>query len=200
MGERLDTMTRTAQDVDEFQQAVAHVSGAATKRMPEAHTVAPTPALRRMTSGPSAFTPMVKLKPTKTLDLPQTLQDALRYAGVSYNYDTIESIQDSLRQARLERHKKLQDHYDSTSTSEHATLAERSSKADGDFKVISTTLYKHSPFQQVSLTSAGLQKQLNSMEEQLEEKERELLEAEGTELSLSDPKVRAFMAKYGRSR
>lgn len=141
---------------------------------------------------------MVKLKPTKTFDLPAALQDALRHAGISFHHDSIEALQESLVQAQLERDKKLQDHFESSSISTHDRLAERSSKADGDLRVILNVLYKHTPFQQVNLTKASLDAQLKAMERELEEKDRELLEAEGNELSLSDPKVKAFIAKYGK--
>jgi hypothetical protein len=43
-----------------------------------------------------------------------------------------------------------------------------------------------------------LDEQLKAMELELENKDRELLDAEGSELSLSDPKVRAFIGKYGK--
>lgn len=141
---------------------------------------------------------MLKLKPTQALDLPVTLQDALRYAGISFSQDSIEALQNSLVQAQRERIQKLRDHYESASTSTHDRLAERSSKADGDLDVILKALYKHTPFQEVNLTSSKLNNQLESMAWELEDKDRELLEAEGSKLSLSDPKVRAFIAKYGR--
>jgi hypothetical protein len=198
MSKRLHTVTTSTQDSDEFQQAFAQVQAAAAKRMPETPLPAATPLLRRMTSNTSAFTPMLKLKPTKTLDLPVALQDALRHAGISFAHDSIESLQDSLTQAQLERAKKLQDHYESTATSTHDRLAERSSKAYADMRVIVDALYKHTPFQQVSLAETRLEEQIKDMERELEEKDRELLDAEGSELSLSDPKVRAFVAKYGR--
>ena len=108
MGKRLDTVTSSAKDVDGFQQALAHVNDAASKRLPDVHTVRPTPPRRRTTSEPlSAFTPMVKLKPTKTLDLPVALQDALRHAGIPFHQESIEDLQDSLIHAQLEREKKL---------------------------------------------------------------------------------------------
>ena len=198
MGKRLSIITTSTQDTDGFQQALAHVQVAAAKRMPETHAPVATPGLKRMNSGTSAFTPMVKLKPTSTLDLPSALQDALRYAGISFSQDNIESLQDVLQQAQLERSKKLQDHYESTAISTHDGLAERSSKADADLRAILSALYKHAPFQQASLTDPELDEQLKAMELELENKDRELLNAEGSELSLSDPKVRAFIAKYGK--
>jgi hypothetical protein len=199
MGKRLDTITTNSKDVDEFQQALAVINGATAKRFPDTHTARPTPPRRRTTSGPSlAFTPMVKLKPTKTLDLPTTLQDALRYASIPFNQESIEALQDSLLRTQLEREKKLEDHYRSTSTSTHARLAERSSKADSDIRVITDTLFKHTPFQQVHLASPRLGKQLRDMENDVETKNHELIEAESNELNLSDPKVRAFIAKYGK--
>ncbi|KAH5298617.1 hypothetical protein HBI18_041650 [Parastagonospora nodorum] len=199
MGKRLNTITTSTQDVDGFQQALAHVSDAASKRLPEAHAIRPTPPRRRTTSEPlSAFTPMVKLKPSKTLDLPVALQDALRHAGIPFNQDSIEALQDSLIRAQAEREGKLREHYASTSTSTHDKLAQRSSKADADLRVIVDALFKHTPFQQVHLTDARLDRQLRDLEAEVEKKNHELLEAEGNVLSLSDPKVRAFVNKYGK--
>jgi hypothetical protein len=199
MGKRLDTITTSAQDTDGFQQALAHVNAAASKRLPEVHAVRPTPPRRRTTSEPlSAFTPMVKLNPKMALDLPIALQDALRHAGVPFNQDTIEALQDSLVHTQAECEKKLQHHYISTSTSTHDRVAERSSKADADLRVIVDALFKHTPFQQVHLTDARLEKELRDMEAELESKNNALLEAESNELSLSDPKVRAFIKKYGK--
>lgn len=198
MGKRLSIVTTGTKDTDEFQQALAHVQAAAAKRIPETHAPVGTPVLKRMRSDTSAFTPMVKLKPTSTLDLPTTLQDALRYAGISFSQDNIESLQDVLQQAQLERNKKLQSHYESTATSAHDVIAERISKADTELRAILSALYKHAPFHQASLTNPELDEQLKAMEMELENKDRELLDAEGSELSLSDPKVRAFIAKYGK--
>jgi hypothetical protein len=198
LGKRLSIITTSTQDTDEFQHALAHVQAAAAKRIPETHAPVATPGLKRMNSGTSAFTPMVKLKPTSTLDLPVALQDALRHAGISFSQDGIESLQDVLQQAQLERSKKLQGHYKSTAISTHDGLAERSSKADADLKVVLSALYKHTPFQQASLTNPEVDEQLKAMELELENKDRELLDAEGSELSLSDARVRAFIAKYGK--
>jgi hypothetical protein len=198
MGKRLSIVTTGTQDTDEFQQALAHMQAAAVKRIPETHPPVATPGLKRMNSGTSAFTPMVKLKPTSTLDLPVTLQDALRYAGISFSHDNIESLQDVLQQAQLERSKKLQSHYESTATTTHEVLAERTSKADGDLRAIMSALYKHAPFQQATLTNPELDEQLKAMELELEMKDRELLDAEGSELSLSDARVRAFIGKHGK--
>jgi hypothetical protein len=199
MGKRLDTITGSATDVDGFQQALAHVSDAASKRLPEVHAVRPTPPRRRTTSEPlSAFTPMVKLKPSKTLDLPDALQDALRHAGIAFNQESIEALQDTLIHAQAEREKKLHDHFGSTATATHDRIAERSSKADSELRVILDALFKHTPFQQVHLSNARLERQLRDMEADLENKSHDLLEAEHNELSLSDPKVRAFIKKYGK--
>lgn len=200
MGKRLDTVATSTQDCDEFQQALGHVQAAAARRMPEmdAPAAAPTPAHKRAKPSATAFTPVAKLRPNSALDLPVALQDALRHAGISFNHDNMESLQDSLLQAQLERGKKLQDHYESTATGTHEKLAERSSKADADLEVLLGALYKHAPFRSVSLTNAKLDVQLRKMEAELEDRDRDLLDAEGSELSLSDPKVRAFVAKYGR--
>ena len=198
MGKRLDVITKTSQDADALQQAVAHINEATAKRLPDLHARVQTPALKKTTSSSSAFTPMVKLKPIKTIDLPAVLQDALRHAGISFNHTSIEFLQNSLLKTQLERAEKLKDHHESTSASSHNTLAERLHKVDGDVNIITDALYKHTPFQEVSLASSELQEQLRSMEREMEEKDRQLLEAEANELSLSDPKVRAFMAKYGK--
>lgn len=109
----------------------------------------------------------------------------------------METLEDSLQQTRVERTDKLKDHYESTATSTHERLADRCNRADADLEVITSALYKHSPFAQVHLTSARLQGQLMRMEEELERRDGELVEAQGNELSLSDAKVRAFIAKYG---
>ncbi|KAF1926412.1 uncharacterized protein M421DRAFT_102468 [Didymella exigua CBS 183.55] len=199
MGKRLDIVRASSTDVDEFRQAIAHVEEAASKRMPDVHAPRPTPVKRRTSSVPlSAFTPMTKLKPTTPLGLPAALQDALRYAGVSFHQDTLEGLQDTLVRTRAEREKKGQDHFQATATATHEQVAERSSRADGDVRIIMDALYAHTPFQQVSLTNPKLEAQLKAMGRELDDKDRELLDAEGNELSLSDPRVRAFVAKYGR--
>jgi hypothetical protein len=201
MGRRLNTVAASTQEQDEFQQALAHVQAAAAKRMPEmdAPAPAPTPAHRRAKSS-SAFTPMVKLRPNSALDLPVALQDALRHAGISFNHDNIEGLQDSLMQAQVERGQKLQEHYESTASGTHEKLAERSSKADADMDVIMAALYKHAPFGTIRLTNGKLEAQLKKMEAELEDRDRELVEAEGSSVSLEDAKVRAFVAKYGHGR
>ncbi|KAH8729043.1 hypothetical protein GQ44DRAFT_756929 [Phaeosphaeriaceae sp. PMI808] len=200
MGKRLDTITTSTKDVNEFQQALVQVSDAASKRLPDTHNVQKTtPSKRRTTSGPlSAFTPLVKLRPTKTLDLPAALQDALRHVGIPFNQDTMESLQDTLLQTQLQQEKKLQDHYESTSTSTHDRLAERTSKADKDTQAITHALYQFTSFRQVCLTNSRLEAQMESVERQVKDGQGALLEAEGNELRLSDPKVKAFIAKYGK--
>jgi hypothetical protein len=198
MGKRLEIVTSSTNNVNDFQHAMACVSEVASKRMPDAHAVRPTPLRRTTTGNSSAFTPMVKLKPTKTLDLPAALQDALRHAGVPFNQDTMEALQDTLVHTQFDRERKLHDHYISASTSTHERLAERSSKADGDLRVTLDVLYKHTAFQKVSLTSLSVDERLKAMERDVEDKNGKLVEAEGNELSLSDPRVRAFIAKYGK--
>lgn len=199
MRKRLDIVSASSTDADEFQQAMAHLNAAASKRMPDVHAQRPTPVKRRTSSVPlSAFTPMTKLKPTTSLDLPAALQDALRHAGISFNQDSLEALQDTLIKAQLEQEKKTHEHFLATVTTTHEQIAECSSKADGDFRIIMDALYAHTPFQQVSLTNPKLEAQLKAMDRELETKDRELLEAEGNELSLGDAKVRAFIAKYGR--
>lgn len=201
MGKRLGIVSASSTDADEFRQAIAHISEAASKRMPDVHAQRPTPVKRRTSSVPlSAFTPITKLKPTRTLDLPVALQDALRHADISFSHESLEALQDTLIQAQIEREKKAQEHFQATAIATHEQIAERSSKADRDLRIITDALYAHTPFQQVSLTNAKLEAQLKAMDRELDYKDRELLEAEGNELSLSDPKVRAFIAKYGRQR
>lgn len=199
MSKRLDIVSASSTDADEFQQAIAHINQAATKRMPDVHAHRPTPVKRRTSSVPlSAFTPMAKLKPTASLALPAALQDALRHAGISFYQDSLEGLQDTLIQTQNERDKKTEEHFQATATTTHEQVAERSSKADRDLDVIMNALHAHTPFQQVSLTNPKLEAQLKAMDRELDQKEGELLEAEGSEISLSDPKVRRFIAKYGR--
>ena len=199
MGKRLDIVSTSSTDADEFQQAMSHISQAAAKRMPDVHAARPTPVKKRTSSVPlSAFTPMTKLKPSVSLDLPAAIQDALRHAGISFHQDNLEGLQDTLIQAQIEREQKAQEHFQATATTTHDQIAERSSKADRDLRTIVDALYAHTPFQQVSLTNPKLEGQLKAMDRVLDYEERALLEAEGNELSLSDPKVRAFIAKYGR--
>lgn len=180
---------------------MTHINKAAAKRMPDIHTSRSTPVKRRTSSVPlSAFTPMTKLKPTVSLDLPAALQDALRHNGISFHQDSLEQLQDTLIQAQSQREKKAQDHFKATAITAHEQIAERSNKADRDIRTILAALYTHTPFQQVSLTNPKLEAQLKAMDRELDYNEHELLEAEGNELSLSDPKVRAFVEKYGRQR
>jgi predicted ribosome quality control (RQC) complex YloA/Tae2 family protein len=194
----LDTVTAYTSNIDEFQQALAHIEGAATTRMPNVSEEAlKTPRKHAPSGSKSVFSPALKLKPSKSLDLPPALQDALRHANISYNQDSLEYLLESMSKVQLEREKKLQDHYDSASSSVHSTLAERLSRADGDLKTILKGLYSHTPFQQVHLTDPKLDNELKRMEKELDEAEDQLLSAETNELSLSDPKVRAFIAKYG---
>ncbi|KAF2443095.1 hypothetical protein P171DRAFT_416491 [Karstenula rhodostoma CBS 690.94] len=199
MAKRLNTVNDYTKNVDEFQQAVAHISQAAAKRLQDTDTKVLRPEIRRAKSSRnSIFSPALKLKPTKALDLPAALQDALRHASISFNQDSIEALQESLAKIQIERAKKLQDHYDSDSTSTQAVLAERLSKADADLRLIFGPLYKHTPFQQVNLTDAKLERGLEKMDQELDDASEQLLTAEANELSLSDPRVRAFIAKHGR--
>ena len=199
MAKRFDTVNNHTKNLDEFQQALAHVSQAAAQRMEDMNIVVPKPEIRRTKSGRnSIFSTALKLKPTKALDLPPALQDALRHASISFNQDSIEALQESLTKIQLERSRKLQDHYDSASASTQAVLAERLSKADGDWRSIFGPLYKHTPFRQVNLTDAKLERELEILERELDDANEQMLSAEANEMSLSDPKVRAFIAKYAR--
>ncbi|KAF1960700.1 hypothetical protein CC80DRAFT_523052 [Byssothecium circinans] len=199
MGKRLDTVTAYTDNVDQFQQAIAHISDATTQRIPNPNAEPITPPRRRATSGPkSAFSPALKLKPSKSIDLPPALQDALRHANISVNHDSIESLLNTLTKTQIERSTRLREHYDSSSPSTHGTLAARSSKADGDLRSVLSSLYSHTPFQRVHLTNPKLDEELKRMERELEKANDELLSAETNELSLDDAKVRRFIAKYGK--
>jgi hypothetical protein len=126
------------------------------------------------------------------------LQDALRQAGVSFNHDSIETLQDSLIQIQQERDRKLLDHYETTAISIHDKLAERSSILDANIQIITEGLYMYSQFHQTNLSNPRLQDNLEKLERELEQKDQDLLEAEGSEVRLDDPRVRAFITKYGR--
>lgn len=200
MGKRLDTVAKYTRDVDEYQQAFMHIRDAATARMPKpSDEASPSAARKRAPSGSkSIFSPALKLKPTPSLDLPPALQQALRRANISYSKETIDVLLESVAQTQLEREKKLQNHYDSSSSAMQAALAERLSKADGELQSILKPLYSHTPFRQVHLTDPKLEEELTLMERELGEAEDQLLSAEANELSLSDPRVKAFIAKYGK--
>lgn len=198
MGKRLDTVTSHTKSVDGFQQALAHVNAAAAQRMLDPSAEALTPSRKRTTSGPKSALFGIKLKPTKALDLPPALQDALRHAGISFNQDSVEGLQESLIKTQLEREKKLEDHYISASSSTHERLGERFGKADVDLRAILDALYSHTPFSQIHLTSLELEEQLKDMERELVDSDHKLLNAETNQLSPSDPKVRAFVGKYGK--
>jgi hypothetical protein len=185
--------------MDGFQQALAYVNAAALQRMPGPNVEALIPAGNRTTLGPkSNIFAGAKLKPTKALDLPPVLQDALRHAGISFNQDSIVALQDCLARTQLEREKKLEEHYMSASSSTHERLAERIGKADGDLRAISDALYSHTRFSTIQLSNAELESELRDMERQLEDSDQKLLSAETSQLSLSDPMVRAFIRKFGR--
>jgi len=199
MGKRLDTVTSYTQSMDSFQQALAYVNAAAVQRMPEPSVEALTPAGNRTALGPkSNIFAGAKLKPTKALDLPPVLQDALRHAGISFNQESVEALQDCLARTQLEREKKLEEHYMSASSSTHERLAERIGKADGDLRAILDALYSHTRFSTIQLSNAELEGELRDMERQLEDSDQKLLSAETSQLSLSDPMVRAFIKKFGR--
>lgn len=200
MGKRLDTVATYTRNVDEYQQALAHIRDAATARMPEPSDVAsPSKARKRAPSGSkSIFSPALKLKPTPVLDLPPALQEALRRANISFSKENIDVLLESLAQTQLEREKKLQDHYSSSLLAMHGTLAERLSTADADLKSILKGLYAHTPFKRVHLTDPKLEDELKHLEKELDKAEDQLVSAEANELSLSDPRVKAFIAKYGK--
>lgn len=199
MARRLDTANEHTQGVDGFQHALAHISEAAAKRMPKFEMEAPKPKHRRNPSSRnSIFSPALKLKPSQSLDLPHALQDALRHATVAFNQDSIQGLQESLAKIQMERTRKVQDHYGSASTSTQGVLAERLSQADGDLQSILAPLYKHTMFRRIDLTDSRLAKELDAMDRELEDASERLLGAEARQISLDDPKVKAFVAQYGR--
>ncbi|KAF2188568.1 hypothetical protein K469DRAFT_565217 [Zopfia rhizophila CBS 207.26] len=201
MSNRLNIITMHTQKVSEFQLALSHVNEAASKRMPDPSTEALTPSRKRATSVPkSAFSPAVKLNPKKTAKLPPALEDALRHASLSFKQDSIEALQETLIKAQLEREKKLEDHYSSTSSSTQESLADVFGKADVDLRAILDALYSHTPYQQVHLTNPSLDEKMKKLEKELTGADQKLLSAEGSELSLSDPKVKAFISRYGEKK
>ena len=199
MAKRLDTASEYTQGVDGFQHALARISEAAAKRLPNFDMEAPKPKHRRnLSSRNSIFSPALKLKPSQALDLPHALKDVLRHASVAFNQDSIEGLQESLAKVQMERMKKVQDHFGSASASTQGILAERLSKADDDLQSILAPLYKHTTFQRIELTDSRLEKELEAIDRELEDANERLLGAEARQISLDDPKVKAFIAQYGR--
>jgi hypothetical protein len=197
MQKRLDTITDHAGEIDEFQQTLGHISAAASKRTITPDAEARPVLTRRGTSGSKAAFPPLKLKPTKSLELPPVLQEALRHAGVSFSQDSIEALRDSLTKLQIEKDEKLRDHFTAASTATHDTLAERLEKAYGDQSAILSALYLHAPYSQVHLTDPKLEEDLKQTDKELELADHELLRSEVNEVTLSDPKVMAFISKYG---
>ncbi|CAI6337545.1 unnamed protein product [Periconia digitata] len=202
MAKRLKTVTAYTENIDQFQQAVTHVHKAAAKTMPDPTiiTQAKTPRpSRRITSGSlSAFTPAPSLKPSKTMELPPALQDALRHVNVSVSHENMESLLEALFKAKVERGTKLREHCNSNLSSTHKTLGERGTRADSELRIITRSLHRHTPFQKVRLTNPELEEELFKMERDIETASDQLVIAETNELSLSDAKVRNFIAKYGK--
>ncbi|KAF2648862.1 hypothetical protein K491DRAFT_669861 [Lophiostoma macrostomum CBS 122681] len=197
MQKRLDTIANHMTDVDEFHQTLGHISSAASARTIAPVTEARPTLPRRGTSDSRAAFPPVKLKPSKSLDLPPVLQEALRHAGVFFSQDSIESLRENLTRFQMEKNEKLRDQFTAVSTSMHDTLADRLEKAYGDQSAILSALYLHAPYAQVYLTDPKLEENLKQTDKELELAEQELLKSEASELNLGDPKVMAFVAKYG---
>lgn len=197
MSKRLDTVASHARDVDEFRQALGHIQAAASQRLPEPIPAIPSPNLKRTTSiSNSVFSPAFKLKPTKSLDLPPALQDALRHAGVSFNQDSIEALRDNLVQISLDREAKLEEQYTTASLSTQVRLAEQLGTRDADSRAILNALYSQTEFKQVRLVDRNLDDELYRIERELDISDQKLLEAETEALSLSDPKLRDFVKRY----
>ncbi|KAH7121016.1 hypothetical protein B0J11DRAFT_533181 [Dendryphion nanum] len=198
MSKRLDTVGSHTKNVDEFQQALVHIQATALQRMPDPVPEVPSPNRKRTISAPkSAFSPAFKFKPTKSLDLPPGLQDALRHVGVSFNQETVNALCESLVHVSLDREKKLEEQYVSASASTQERLAGQLGKRDAETTSILNALYSQSKFKQVSLVDDRLESELNRVEGELDVADRKLLEAETEALSLSDPKVREFVERYG---
>ncbi|KAF2105797.1 hypothetical protein BDV96DRAFT_655271 [Lophiotrema nucula] len=193
MSKRLNTIASHTKDVDEFQQALTHIGEAALQRMPGPHADTSSPTRKRATSGPrSAFSPALKLKPTKSLDLPPAIADALRHAGVSFNVDSIESLQETLINTQVERETKLSEHYVSSTTSTQEILAARLGKADLDVRAIFDALYLHTPFKEVHLVNPKLEEQMKATEKELENADRSLLELESSEMNFGKLALKGF--------
>lgn len=198
MGNRFNTLTAHTTTIDEFQRALNHMHTVASERIPAATTDPVSPVKRHAPSTSKSGFPLIKLKPSKALDIPVALQDALRNAGVSFNQDSIEALRESLVKTELEREKKLAEHYASATASTHDQLAERLGKADADRQVILDALFAHTPFASAQLVDPKLERKLRKAEQDVLDAEQELMNAETNELSLDDSRVRAFISKYGR--
>ncbi|ORY11314.1 hypothetical protein BCR34DRAFT_565430 [Clohesyomyces aquaticus] len=197
MSKRLDTVAEHTTNVDEFRHALNHVKQAANQRIPNPHVEVLTPRKRTSSTAKSPMSTMVKLKPSRGVDLPPALEDALRHAGVSFNHESISALREALMNTQLEREKKLADHYSTTAASTHQSVAEVFGKADVDLRLILDALYSHTPFRQIHLVDPKREERLKQIEIDLEDMDRKLLSAESNELSMSDPRVRAFISKYG---
>jgi hypothetical protein len=199
MGKRLDVVGSHANDLSEFQHALGHIKKVTTSAMPDTNVTPATPGIKRTTSlSKSAFTPALKLKPSQTLKLPSSVQDALRYANVPFNHDSINALRETLKAIQLERQQKLQESYDSSCTSVHGTLAERMSRMDAEQHAILSSLMLHTEYKEVHLTDPKIEDELRRLEKDLNDANEQLLVAEVNQLSLDDPKVRAFVTKYGK--
>lgn len=199
MSARFDTLTSHTRTMDEFQTALMHVHTAALQHLsPDPTTEAKPPLKRHPTHKSQSSFAAIKLKPTKSLDIPPALQDALRHAGISFNQDSIEALRDSLVKTQLEREKKLAEHYVSASSSTHDELAQRFGRADAEARVITDALYAHTPFGTTRLVDPEVEQGIEKAEEDVRDVESELLNAEANLLSLDDARVREFVRKYGR--
>jgi hypothetical protein len=172
----------------------------ALKRAPETHPAPSSPSKLKRAHSSNAKSPFptIKLKPTQSIALPPALQDALRHAGLSFNSDSIDALRSSLMETQLQREKKLAEHYASATRSTHDQLSERLGKADTDTNVILDALYAHTPFATVQLRDPVVERKIAETEGKIEDAEMQLLGLEASELSLGDPKVKAFVEKYGK--
>ena len=198
MSKRLDTVASHAKNVDEFQQAISHIQATASERLTQSIPDIPSPnRSRRISTSKSAFSPAFKFKPAKPLDLPPALQDALRQAGVSFNQESVEALRESLVHISLERETKLEEQYMNALSSTQSRLAEQLGVRDTDSRGILNALYSQTGFKEVRLVDKKLDDELNRIERELDASDGKLLEAETEALSLSDPKLRDFVKRYG---
>ncbi|KAF2196410.1 hypothetical protein GQ43DRAFT_484974 [Delitschia confertaspora ATCC 74209] len=201
MSKRLRIVDDHAKGVNDFQLALEHISQAAAKKLEDSVSgVESTPRARAGSKRPSLLSPLVALKPPKRIELPPAVEDALRHAGISIDQNSMEELQETLTKAQHEREKKLSEHYASDSSSAQGTLADVIGKADVDLAGVIASLYKYTPFQTVHMMDPDIEKRMEKREKELKEADRELLTAEAHQLSLGDPKVQAFVNKYGGDR
>jgi len=200
MTKRLQIVDDRAQQANDFHLALEHIGRAATEKsqVPQTEQLE-SPRKRALSTAKSLFPP-VTLKPSSALHIPPAVEEALRNAGISFNLSSAETLQETLAQVGLEREQKLRDHYSSASSTAQQTLADVVGKADVELLALTHALYSYTPFQTVHLANPSLEQQMDDREQELEAADQSLLTTETSELSLTDPKVKAFIGKWGSNR